>query len=101
QLGSFRFDAATTAEAGIPLIGKQALNSADCVVELRSSDEAPVAIVPQALRLTPDDLKHWTPPNNQRLVFACASGVRATRAALSYRQQGVTDIAVMAASFYP
>ncbi len=100
QLSRFRFNDAPINHDGIPLIGKQALTPNDCVIELRPPEEAPTPLVSQAIRLAIEELDDWTPPDNQRLVFACASGVRATRAALALRERGAENLAVLAASFY-
>ena len=95
--GGFAFgDAAEPVGAKIPFLGRDAVASADLVVDLRGADEAPEPVTPDALRLTQDRLDEL--PLDRRILLCCASGVRAHRAARSLAARGARDLAVLALS---
>ena len=95
--GGFAFgDAAEPVGAEIPFLGRDAVASADLVVDLRGADEAPEPVTPDALRLTQDRLGEL--PLDRRILLCCASGVRAHRAARSLAARGARDLAVLALS---
>ncbi|WP_292986014.1 HesA/MoeB/ThiF family protein [Pantoea sp.] len=95
----FRFDDAPEPEApGTPFIDRLMLTDDDCIVELRSVEEAPVSVAGQVLRILPQQIAAWQPPLNQRVVLVCASGMRAAQVAETLAARGVTRLALMAAN---
>ncbi len=96
RLGGFRFDRAPEPDASFPFVGQGGLAAADCVIDLRGTDEAPVAVMPGALRLAPEALSDWVPPSARRIVLCCRSGVRAWAAARSLRARGCGPLALLA-----
>ncbi|SFO07321.1 Molybdopterin or thiamine biosynthesis adenylyltransferase [Candidatus Pantoea varia] len=95
----FRFDDAPEPDAsGIPFIDRPMLTEDDCIVELRSVEEAPVSVAGQVLRILPQQIAAWQPPLDQRVVLVCASGMRAAQAAENLAARGVTRLALMAAN---
>lgn len=97
----FRFDRAPEPDAFAPFIGVADLQPNDCVVDLRSMEEAPQSVIRDALRILPDEIAAWTAPENRRLVMVCASGLRAMRAASALGARGYTTLAVLAAGHSP
>ncbi|WP_102222879.1 HesA/MoeB/ThiF family protein [Acidimangrovimonas sediminis] len=96
RFASFRFDGAPEPGAGsFPFLSPDALASGDTVVELRDTCEAPVPVVPGALRLSPGQVTGWQPPPG-RVVLCCRSGVRAWRAAQVLAARGHGALAVLA-----
>ena len=99
--GGFAFgDAEEPAEAPVRFIGLSAVDPADLVIELRGPEEAPEPAVPHALRLAPAAIAADPAiiPSDRRVVFCCASGVRAYRAARLLAASGARDVAVLALS---
>lgn len=95
----FRFDDAPEPDApGIPFIDKPMLSEDDCIVELRSPDEAPVSVAERVLRILPQQIAAWQPPSDRRVVLVCASGMRAAQAAENLAARGITRLALMAAN---
>ncbi|THB86062.1 HesA/MoeB/ThiF family protein [Pantoea allii] len=95
----FRFDDAPEPDApGTPFIDRPMLTEEDCIVELRSIEEAPVSVAGQVLRILPQQIAAWQPPLDQRVVLVCASGMRAAQAAENLAARGVTRLALMAAN---
>lgn len=76
----FRFDAAPEPDGHFPFVAPAQLTPDDLIVDLRSVDEVPQPIHPNACNLTIEALK--TEPNKGRkLALCCATGLRAWRAA--------------------
>ncbi|WP_040485475.1 HesA/MoeB/ThiF family protein [Lutibaculum baratangense] len=98
-IGGFRFDGAPEpAGPGPAFIGRGGLTAGDLVVELRDEAEAPEPVVEDALRVSPAAIEADAGlPRDRRLVFACATGVRAFRAARSMQRRGRADVAVLLA----
>lgn len=97
RLSSFRFDGAPEPEdAGPAVLSAQDLRTEDLVIELRGETEAPDLPVPQALRMTPAALAGFVPPEGQRVVFSCATGLRAWRAARQVAARCKTQTAILA-----
>jgi molybdopterin/thiamine biosynthesis adenylyltransferase len=95
RLSSFRFDAAVEPDApGPEVISLSDVRPADLVVELRPEAEAPMPAHPQALRLPPETV---APARGQRVVFACATGLRAWRAARALQARCDVPVAILAA----
>lgn len=99
RFASFRFDrAAEPTHKVFRFIDRQQLTAHDWVIELRDADEAPTPICSQAQRLSAADLRHTqVPANTQRIVLACATGIRSWRAAEQLANHWQGEIALMAA----
>ena len=95
----FRFDDAPEPDApGTPSIDLPMLTGDDCIVELRSVEEAAVSVASQVLRILPQQIATWQPPCDRRVVLVCASGMRAAQAAENLAARGITRLALMAAN---
>ncbi|MDO6408720.1 HesA/MoeB/ThiF family protein [Pantoea phytobeneficialis] len=95
----FRFDGAGEPDQpGVPFIDTRLLSAEDCIVELRSREEAPVSVAAWAQRILPQQLDAWQPPADRRIVLVCASGIRAAQAASALAQRGCTRLAILAAN---
>lgn len=99
HLRQFRFDDAPEPEVpGIPFIDLPMLTADDCIVELRSREEAPVSVAEGVQRILPQQIADWQPPADQRIVLVCASGMRAAQAAERLQKRGFPRLALMAAN---
>lgn len=94
----FRFDDAEEPEYAVPFIDLQMLAADDCIVELRSCEEAPVSVADGVERILPQAIAAWQPPAQQRIVLVCASGIRAAQAASALAQRGFHQLAILAAN---
>lgn len=94
----FRFDQAEEPQQVVPFIDRQLLAADDCIVELRSHEEAPVSVAEGVERLLPQAIATWQPPTQQRIVLVCASGIRAAQAASVLAQRGFNQLAILAAN---
>lgn len=82
QLASFRFDDAPEPEHPGPMIlALTEVQPDDLVIELRDAAEAPDLPLSQALRMSASELTGFAPDAGRRVVFSCATGLRAWRAA--------------------
>lgn len=96
---AFRFDGAVEPiEPAIPFIDPDLLRADDCIVELRSLEEAPHSVAPVVDRILPEAIERWQPPADRRVVLVCASGIRAAKAATLLAQRGVAQLAIIAAN---
>lgn len=94
----FRFDdAAEPEQPVIPFIDVAQLSAEDCIVELRSHEEAPLSVAQHVQRILPQALAHWQPPEDRRIVLVCASGIRASQAATALSARGCARLAILAA----
>lgn len=99
HLRQFRFDDAPEPEsAGVPFIDPPMLSADDCIVELRSREEAPVSVADAVQRILPQQIANWQPPRDKRIVLVCASGMRAAQAAENLTARGFSRLALMAAN---
>lgn len=99
HLRQFRFDDAPEPEsAGVPFIDPPMLSADDCIVELRSREEAPVSVADAVQRILPQQIADWQPPRDKRIVLVCASGMRAAQAAENLTARGFSRLALMAAN---
>jgi len=95
----FRFDDAQEPDGPVtPFIDRSMLTEADCIVELRDTQEAPVSVAGRVERILPQQIASWQPPAHQRVVLVCASGLRAAQAAEILAARGVTRLALIAAN---
>ncbi|WP_333609798.1 HesA/MoeB/ThiF family protein [Pantoea piersonii] len=96
---AFRFDdAQEPTQPAIPFIDRDLLQADDCIVELRSREEAPHSVAAQVERVLPEAIDAWQPPAGRRVVLVCASGIRAAKAASVLAQRGVMPLAIIAAN---
>ncbi|MEN4913347.1 ThiF family adenylyltransferase [Erwinia amylovora] len=94
----FRFDSAAEPDRPpVPFIDRHLLTAEDCIVELRSVDEAPESIADAVQRVLPQQLSDWQPPADRRIVLVCASGIRAAKAAMALELRGFSHLAMIAA----
>lgn len=96
RVSTFRFDTAPEPEFALPFVHRDHLRPEDRVIELRTEAEAPALPCAWAKRIGADAIADL-PPNGQRTVLVCRSGLRAWRAALILRAKGVEDLAILAA----
>jgi molybdopterin/thiamine biosynthesis adenylyltransferase/rhodanese-related sulfurtransferase len=94
----FRFDGAEEPEHTVPFIDLPLLAADDCIVELRSCEEAPISVAKRVERILPQEIAAWRPPTQQRIVLVCASGIRAAQAATTLAQRGFHQLAILAAN---
>ncbi|MDJ0860030.1 MAG: HesA/MoeB/ThiF family protein [Dinoroseobacter sp.] len=78
RISHFRFDNATEPKKPLRFVAASEVRPDDLVLELRGADEAPTPITPNAVRHAPDT-RLPSPPKDQRVVLACATGLRAWR----------------------
>ncbi len=97
RMSGFRFDTAPEPEAHFPFVARTELSQADVIVDLRPEDEAPEMIHPAARRILPDALQDTLTPDDRRLALACASGLRAWRAAEAIQDIWPGEIVLVAA----
>ncbi|WBV23781.1 HesA/MoeB/ThiF family protein [Pantoea piersonii] len=96
---AFRFDdAQEPTQPLIPFIDRDLLQADDCIVELRSREEAPHSVAAQVERILPEAIEAWQSPAGRRVVLVCASGIRAAKAASVLAQRGVMPLAIIAAN---
>ena len=99
RFGGFDFmDAAEPDASGVQFIALSDLDAQDCIVDLRSVTEAPVPVLPSALRTDPQDLAQFNYglARDRRVVLCCRSGVRAWRAARTLQRGGHENLALIA-----
>lgn len=94
----FRFDGAEEPANSVPFIDRTLLRGDDCIVELRSHEEAPTSVAQQVQRILPPAIATWQPPQDRRIVLVCASGIRAAQAATELAQRGCDRLAILAAN---
>lgn len=97
RISAFRFDGAPEPARTAPVVlARSQITPNDLVVELRDAQELPQLTLPQAQRLSPRDLDQIAAKPDQRVVFICATGLRAWRAAQSLSDAGHADVAILA-----
>lgn len=93
----FRFDEAEEPQAFFPFVARDDLSQSDVIVDLRPADEAPELVHPAARRILPDALTDHLTPDDRRLALACATGLRAWRAAETLQDIWPGEIVLVAA----
>ncbi|KMW59466.1 Sulfur carrier protein adenylyltransferase ThiF [Candidatus Rhodobacter oscarellae] len=93
----FRFDDAPEPELRFSFAARADLNDGDTIVDLRGHQEAPEPIHPAARRVAPQDISRIA-PRQGRLALACATGLRAWRAAETLHPDWPGEIVLVAAS---
>lgn len=81
RFGGFRFDGTPEPADAPRFIATTAIRASDLVLDLRDTAEAPIPVHPAALRLAAGAPVPPLPPDRNRLVLACRSGLRAWRLA--------------------
>ena len=95
RMTGFRFDAAPEPEnPGPAVIGQADLAEDDLVVDLRAPGEG--SALPGAIRPDAGALAALAPAPGQRVVFVCASGLRAWRAAQALAGRTGAPVAILA-----
>lgn len=94
---TFRFDGAPEPDRYFPFVSVNQLTENDLIIELRSPDEAPEPIHPNARRASVKSLKIG-PNKRERLALCCATGLRAWRAAEELQPDWPGEIVLVAAS---
>ena len=97
RLSGFRFDGAEEPPAHFPFIAQGEISPQDLIVDLRDASEAPQPIHAAAHRIAPGDVAAALPAEDRRLVLACASGLRAWRAAEEIHPTWPGEIVLVAA----
>ncbi|TAL73471.1 MAG: HesA/MoeB/ThiF family protein [Rhodanobacter sp.] len=78
-------------------IAREAVQPEDCVIDLRSVDEAPAPAFPHARRLLPAALPAaLSAPTGARIVLCCRSGLRAWHAGRRLQHAGFPHVALLA-----
>ena len=103
RVSSFRFETAPDPEDGPEVVDLDEISSADLVIDLRGEEEAPMRATPHAHRVLPEgvsasmvETKWHGLEADTRIVFACASGVRAWRAAVLVRKALPNRVGIVA-----
>lgn len=96
RMGGFRFDGAPEPGGALPFVARSQITPDDLAVELRGLIEAPIPATPHALRLSADEAAALAPAPNQRVVFCCATGLRAWRAGRALQARWPGRIALAA-----
>jgi molybdopterin/thiamine biosynthesis adenylyltransferase len=98
RFGGFSFRGAPEPIGTLPFIDARDIKPTDCVIDLRSAQEASSLATPQALRLDIQAIATLTrPQDGQRTVLCCRSGLRAWHAAKRLEAVGFNNLAVYAA----
>lgn len=98
RTSGFRFDHAEEPQAFFPFVARVELSGEDEIVDLRPEEESADLIHWAARRIPPDALTDTLVPGDRRLVLACASGLRAWRAAETLQHIWPGEIVLVAAS---
>ncbi|MDX1780820.1 MAG: HesA/MoeB/ThiF family protein [Thalassovita sp.] len=96
RLSSFRFDGSAEPGTGPQVIAPAAVCEDDIVIDLRSIAEAPETPFAHAHRMGPDGPDGFTPEPGRRVVFVCASGLRAWHAARQLQDRHAAPVAIVA-----
>jgi len=100
RLSTFRFDDAPEPDKLVPVVvSHDEINpEADMVLDLRSTHECAVLPFVFAKRVHALEVLDLVPREGQRVVFVCASGVRAWRAAQALSERFDGSVAILLAS---
>jgi molybdopterin/thiamine biosynthesis adenylyltransferase len=96
RMGGFRFDGAPEPCDALPFVAQSQITPDDLAIELRGLAEAPVPATPHARRLTAEQVATLSPAPKQRVVFCCATGLRAWRAGRALQSRWPGHIALAA-----
>ena len=93
RMGGFRFDNAPEPARALPFIARSQTRTGDLLIDLRA-EAAPFS--PAARRIPPEEIATLTPPEDARVVLACATGLRAHNAGQMLQSRWPGDIALLA-----
>ncbi|WP_209428208.1 HesA/MoeB/ThiF family protein [Pararhodobacter sp. SW119] len=93
RMGGFRFDAAPEPHHPLRFIARSQIRPEDLLIDLRA-EAAPFCA--QARHIPPEGIASLTPPDDGRVVLACATGLRAHNAGQSLQSRWQGDIALLA-----
>ncbi len=93
RMGGFRFDRAPEPEQILPFIARSQIRAGDMLIDLRA--EA-VPFCPDARHVAPEAIATLAPRGNQRVVLACATGLRAQNAGATLQACWLGEIALLA-----
>lgn len=97
RMSDFRFDGAEEPASPLPtVLGWNQIDPGDLLFDLRGAAELPDLGHENARRLPPEFVAALDAPPDRRVVFICASGLRAWRAARQLQGQGHARIAILA-----
>ena len=97
RTSGFRFERAEEPQAFFPFVARIELTGEDEIVDLRPKEESSELIHWAARRIPPEALTDTLVPGDRRLVLACASGLRAWRAAETLQHIWPGEIVLVAA----
>ncbi|MCC5969013.1 MAG: HesA/MoeB/ThiF family protein [Pararhodobacter sp.] len=93
HMGGFRFDNAPEPAQPLPFIARGQTCARDLLIDLRT-ESAPFCA--QAQHIPPEAIATLNPPDNTRVVLACATGLRAHNAGQTLQTRWPGDIALLA-----
>jgi len=95
--GGFGFAGSPEPDSAVPFIAPDDVKADDLVVDLRGPDEAPQTFA-GGRRIAVDDVAALAtePRSSGRIVLCCRSGQRALMAADALREQGLSNLALVA-----
>jgi len=96
QTSTFRFDSAAEPFDALPFVSCPPLSPTELIVELRNTTEAPSPVTPEAWRILPEQIAAADLPRDRAITLACASGLRAWRAARRLQALGYRSLSLHA-----
>ncbi len=96
--GGFSFVDAAEPDQAICFVDTATLTDQDQLIDLRGTEESPVAFHPTALRIAPSDIASSCLDQNRRVVLACQTGLRAWQAGHRLKALGFNNLALFAQS---
>lgn len=93
RMGGFRFNRAPEPAHPLPFIARSQTRPDDLLIDLRA-EAAP--FTPAARHIPPEAIATLDPPAGTRVVFACATGLRAHNAGQTLQSRWPGDIALLA-----
>lgn len=93
RMGGFRFHTAPEPDRPLPFIAQSEIRQTDMLIDLRT-EAAPFCAA--ARHVPPEAIAALTPPDDARVVLACATGLRAHNAGAALQSFWPGDIALLA-----
>lgn len=93
RMGGFRFDGAPEPDIPLPFIARDQIRATDILIDLRT-EAAPFCKA--ARHIPPEAITELSPPDDARVVLACATGLRAHNAGATLQRRWPGDIALLA-----
>ena len=95
RFGGFRFDAAPEPATALPFVALSQIAPGDLLIDLRT--EAADPVTPEALRLSVEEARDFTPPiDTARVVITCRTGLRAHHAGTDLHNRWPGRVALLA-----